>query len=493
MKGTMDMTLSNGIRLELGSYLGRGYVECTFPAGLPLDTAAFETIRGDRPPFLCPFSVSGLNGETVLKYDFGNRVSLAYLSGTFTLSEFTRLLHKLVDPLLDGEDWFLDYRYFCFDPQYIYLDRSAMDIGYLYFPVQGPCAADEDIKELFAGLLERCQVPDGGQLTAALYKCLMRRDFSLYEFRLALEQGGAPVQNPNPVPPQQPQQSQQPPQNPPPIQKKPVQQPSVQTPVQQPNPPAKQPASGGWNSGGAAPGGWNSAPAASLKKTEKPDKSKKKSESLDLGLSSDSDDELEAILSGGKPAKDSPKNKEEKAPLFGKLFGNKPKQPAPAPERREFLGGAAAGAGMPSSSPIPAPAPMSPADDGNTIIGDDNMVESGAYLRYVGNFCNPQTGSCPPPLIDIRIHDGAFSIGRFDVTKGYQQSDFEFAADINAVSRFHARIEERNGAYVLIHLGSPAGTYINGQPLAANVPVPLKNGDRVSFSAKGVDYLFTAQ
>ena len=473
MKGTMDMTLPNGIRLELGSYLGRGYAECILPSGLPLDIPAFETIRGDRPPFLCPFSVSGLNGETVLKYDFGNRVSLAYLSGTFALSEFTRLLHKLVDPLLDGEDWFLDYRYFCFDPQYIYLDRSAMDIRYLYFPVQGSCASDEDIKELFAGLLERCQIPDGSQLTAALYKCLMRRDFSLCEFRLALEQDGVPA------PPQQPPQNSQ---TPPPVQKKPVQ-PPVQPPVQQPEPPVKQP----------APGGWNFAPAVPPQKSEKSDKSKKKSEALDLGLSSDSDDDLEAILSGGRHAKDASRKKEEKTPLFGKLFGSKPKQVPPVPERREFLGGAAAGAGAPSQTPAPAPAPMPPADDGNTVIDDGSRPESGAFLRYVGNFRNPQTGSCPPALIDIRIHDGAFSIGRFDVSKGYQQSDFEFAADINTVSRFHARIEERNGAYVLIHLGSQAGTYVNGQPLAANVPVPLKNGDRVSFSAKGVDYLFTAQ
>ena len=493
------MTFSSGIRLELGNYLGRGYVECTLPAGLPLDTAAFETIRNDRPPFLCPFTVSGLNGETVLRYDFGNRVSLAYLNGTFSQAEFSRLLHTLIDPLLDGEDWFLDYRYFCFDPQYIYFDRAAMEVSYLYFPVQGPCASDEDIKELFAGLLERCQVPDGGQLTSALYKCLMRRDFSLYEFRQALDTAGtapqAAPQQPNPAP-----ASQIPVQQPPVQQQIPAAKPAApqQSPMQQPQQSVQaKPTSGGWNSGSASGGwnsggtqnGWNAAQAAPAGKPPKAEKGKKAD--FDIGLSSSSeDDDLEAILSGGKQSKhEKPKKKEKKSGGFH-FFDSKPKQPAQQPERREFIGGAAA---APNPSPAPVPVAAAPVDNGNTLIGDDSLPESGAFLRYVGSFRNPQTGGCPPQVIDIRIHDGSFSIGRFDVNKGYQQSDFEFAADINAVSRFHARIEERNGNYVLIHLGSPAGTYVNGQPLAANVPVPLKNGDRVSFSTKGVDYLFTAQ
>ena len=247
-------------------------------------------------------------------------------------------------------------------------------------------------------------------------------------------------------------------------------------------------ASGGWNSGGTQ-NGWNAAQAAPAGKPPKAEKGKKAD--FDIGLSSSSeDDDLEAILSGGKQSKhEKPKKKEKKSGGFH-FFDSKPKQPAQQPERREFIGGAAA---APNPSPAPVPVAAAPVDNGNTLIGDDSLPESGAFLRYVGSFRNPQTGGCPPQVIDIRIHDGSFSIGRFDVNKGYQQSDFEFAADINAVSRFHARIEERNGTYVLIHLGSPAGTYVNGQPLAANVPVPLKNGDRVSFSTKGVDYLFTAQ
>lgn len=475
----MNMTLSNGIRLELGNHLGQGYVECTLPAGLPLDTAAFGTICNDPPGFLCPFTVNGINGETIVRYDFGNRVSLAYLSGTFSPADFSKLLHRLVDPLLDGEDWFLDYRNFCFDPQYIYLDRSTMEIFYLYFPIQEPCASDGEIKDLFAGLLERCPVPAGSQLTSRLYQCLMRRDFSLYDFRNALDLSGSPQQ---PSMQQVPPAQQQPMRQVPPAQQPPMQQvPPAQRPPMQQAPSAQQPNPNGWSAAPSAPGTMPGNPGAS----------RGQNPGLSLGSSSDEDDNLEAILSGGKPPKAEKAKKKEKKSGGFRLFDNKPQPPAPVSERREFLGGAAAAPG-----PLPTPMPVAPpsqTSNSDTLIGGGGLPESGALLRYIGSFRNPQTGGCPPQIIDIRIHDGAFRIGRFDVSKGYQQSDFEFAPDINAVSRFHARIEERDGTYYLIHLGSAAGTYVNGQPLAANVPVPLKNGDRVSFSSKGVDYLFTAQ
>ena len=85
----------------------------------------------------------------------------------------------------------------------------------------------------------------------------------------------------------------------------------------------------------------------------------------------------------------------------------------------------------------------------------------------------------------------AFTIGRFDVSVGHQQSDYEFDKQTKAVSRHHAAIErEQDGCYTLVDLDSKAGTFLNGERLTPNVPVPLTRGSRVSFGTGGADYIW---
>ncbi len=83
-----------------------------------------------------------------------------------------------------------------------------------------------------------------------------------------------------------------------------------------------------------------------------------------------------------------------------------------------------------------------------------------------------------------------FTIGRFDVTVGRKQSDFEFAKNTMGVSRHHAVIERHHGRYQITDLQSSAGTYVNGTRLRANETVTLENDCRVSFGYDGADYLW---
>ena len=107
------------------------------------------------------------------------------------------------------------------------------------------------------------------------------------------------------------------------------------------------------------------------------------------------------------------------------------------------------------------------------------------YLRLVGDPALPRE-------IPVGLQPGqAFTIGRFDVSVGHQQSDYEFDKQTKAVSRHHAAIErEQDGCYTLVDLDSKAGTFLNGERLTPNVPVPLTRGSRVSFGTGGADYIW---
>lgn len=85
---------------------------------------------------------------------------------------------------------------------------------------------------------------------------------------------------------------------------------------------------------------------------------------------------------------------------------------------------------------------------------------------------------------------GVFSIGRYDVTVGRRQSDFEFEGKTKAVSRYHAAVERTEEGYTVSDLDSTAGTYVDGERLTPNVPRALTRGCRVSFGTAGADYIW---
>jgi hypothetical protein len=57
-------------------------------------------------------------------------------------------------------------------------------------------------------------------------------------------------------------------------------------------------------------------------------------------------------------------------------------------------------------------------------------------------------------------------------------ADNQIAADIRELSRHHARIDQRDGAFVLVDLNSGNGTFVNGKRVTEHKLTP---GDRVQF------------
>jgi DNA-binding CsgD family transcriptional regulator len=116
-------------------------------------------------------------------------------------------------------------------------------------------------------------------------------------------------------------------------------------------------------------------------------------------------------------------------------------------------------------------------DVGNTKLAD-------AYLRLVGLPGLPDT-------IALTLNESRpFVIGRFDVSVGRKQCDFEFEKTTKTVSRRHAAIRNTTRGTVIVDLNSRAGTFVNGIGITPGKPCRIKNSDRVSFGNMGVEYVF---
>jgi len=107
-------------------------------------------------------------------------------------------------------------------------------------------------------------------------------------------------------------------------------------------------------------------------------------------------------------------------------------------------------------------------------------------------------------LLPVIIHlpdKGKFLIGRFDVTVGFKQCDFEFNAETKNISRRHSvfeRIKKESGeneenvsyTYTVTDLNSKAGTWVNGRKIPPDIPHPIESGNHISFGNAGANYIF---
>ncbi len=434
-----------------------------------LDKKALYTIGNDCPPFLIPFTYRSVDGMAECTYRLGNHSKLQYRFGAHSVPEYVKFWENALRPLLDCEDWFLKPLSFVLDCQWIYADKTG-EVRYLYVPSLADCESLSSLKEMAMELSRQNSVADPAlenQVLRAMMQGFQPESFLAMLHTSAGKAGAAApakpaaAARPEPVSPVVPKNEPPRPQMPP-------------IPAPTPSPAMRQPE--------------KAAPIPAAPRVD--------------------DGEIHIDLSGGKRSKQ-PKEKpvKEHKPLFGgkkdkpvkehkPLFSSKKEKP------REILLGAAenppaAAYAVPKApaAPVVSAVPMysgmklevsyeAEAADGATQL-DDGAGSGSCCLRLVGNAGLPRE-------IAVDIQPGrAFTIGRFDVTVGQKQSDFEFAKETRAVSRRHAAIERREDGYYLVDLASSAGTFVNGQRLTPNVPQALTGGNRVSFGTGGADYIWT--
>jgi DNA-binding winged helix-turn-helix (wHTH) protein len=68
-------------------------------------------------------------------------------------------------------------------------------------------------------------------------------------------------------------------------------------------------------------------------------------------------------------------------------------------------------------------------------------------------------------------------------------SDCEVVLPSHFVSRYHAELRAGEGSYDLVDLGSSNGTVLNGQPMEANTPHTLKDGDSISIEEYSMGFV----
>lgn len=411
-----------------------------------LDTKALYTIQADQPEFLVPFRFLCVNGEVECTYQLENRGKLLYHCAKRSPGELTDFWGRVLQPLLDCGDWFLKPFSFVLELQYLYMDKDGKTISYLYIPSKEDCSSLEDLRGLAVDLAQKNPSIDA-ELEVKVLRAIMQ-DFQPNVFLQMLRKNqpalldktlSAPVVPPPPPPRPGP------------------------APTAQPAPKASEPATPKAEDIALAPkpvvddGGIH----IDLSGARKPEKPKK----------------------GLFRRKEKPEKKKEKKE--GGLFGKK-KEPAKEPEKEKgILLGAAAEAPVNIHAVTNVTVFSAEEEDDGVTVLDVSNGSMGCRFRLVGISGLPRE---IPVALDL---GGVFTIGRFDVTVGHRQSDFEFESKTKEVSRRHAAVEcLPDGGYTIVDLNSSAGTYVDGERLNPNVARRLSSGSRVAFGTAGAEYIW---
>ncbi len=410
-----------------------------------LDRKALYTIQADPPGFLIPFRHRNIDGQVELTYHPGSRTKLQYRFGKHPPKEYIAFWKQLLFPLLDCGDWFCKPSSFVLEAQYLYFDRDSAAISYLYIPTRRDLAGPDALQNLAIELSRQNSVTDPAIENQVLKAVL--KDFQPRSFLEMLRQFS-----------------------------------SEDAPPAVFDVPSAQP----------APAFQATAEHVALSEAAKVPVSPPKPAVPPAPKGNGAPDEIVIRLDGGPPAK---KQKKE-SHLFGEKKDKAKKQvekkngglfqKKKRTQNKEILLGAAV------EAPNSTVAPRQVSVQFHNAVQEDSVTElvergggDGPCLRLVGD-------ASLPPFIYVNIAAGAsFTIGRFDVTVGYRQSDFEFDRHTRAVSRHHAAIERgSDGNYSLVDLSSSDGSYVDGERLTPNVPHPLHNGCRVAFGTAGATYIW---
>jgi len=187
---------------------------------------------------------------------------------------------------------------------------------------------------------------------------------------------------------------------------------------------------------------------------------------------------MEALFGNGKKSKPEKKEKTPKKEKTGGLFGKKQTPPQPVTATQE----------TPTYNPVnPYPDPII----NNSYYQPQPMMSFESDETQIEESVNAGMSSPRLELISSDI-PGAPAIIVMDDPKGYIdigrassdsiQPDVCFSKSFSSIGRRHLRIQNQNGRYFAIDLGSANRTFLGGTALNPNVPVELKTGDELCFT-----------
>ena len=98
------------------------------------------------------------------------------------------LYSNLLNPFINGSDWFLDYRNFCVDSKYVFLDKDNKAY-FIYVPEKTYVNTTEEIVEFFRKTFVQFTIKDDADFQVRLYQYFSRNNVTLTElYKLFVEE-----------------------------------------------------------------------------------------------------------------------------------------------------------------------------------------------------------------------------------------------------------------------------------------------------------------
>jgi len=398
-----------------------------------VDRYALNTIQADCPDFILPFSYKSIDGQVEFAYKVGTLSRLHYFAGEFTPKEYAEFWQSLLIPLIDCGDWFMHPCSFVLCSDYLYYDKSKKTVSYIYIPSINGCSGYDAFHEMAASVSKIMTVSDAVLENKVLRSII--KDFNPTEFIKMLKEHVIE---------------------------------SVASPVLLPT--QKQ-----------------ICEAVSYEPPQPiPDAGEEIIIDIEQGIRFEQS-KKERVTGGyrifGGRSKRCKQTQQEESEMDIKKVETRAEKAKHSKLKKE----AELNAEQNEPDLIHQNQSLQIVSEQAEIIDitqNTTTIPVGPGLRYVGH-------AYLPPSIQVAIAEGEiFTIGRFDVSVGKQQSSFEFDKKTKAVSRRHAVIERDVDGYKIIDLASSAGTFIDDNKLPPNTPCGLETGCRVSFGNSGADYVW---
>ena len=469
----------NSEKFSVQSTLEANYLNVRLEEPIELDEIAMKVLKEDCPDFLIPYRLTTVNDTITLKYKLINTIALEYANLTLSKKAFVQLYMNMLIPFVKGKDWFLDYHNICIDPRYVYLDKHAGKVYFIYIPERSSQSSDDEIMNFFKRVFTNSSISDDKDFQVRLFRYFTNGSITLMGLYQIFQEeigkkdtgSGFVMEEPKPAPSTP---------KPPVIVNVPEEKKEKEPQVE--------------NKNGSAGSFLDGFLGAKKEKEPKKEKEIKKGKESKNDLFGDADDFLSGLDTGddfdifgdnsGKKKKEKEKSKPEKDTQEKKwgLFGKKKEnEPTVKVEKREES------TRKPTFTNNNSNAWM------NDMFQNDDQSEETEISTGESNY-----GSACLELIDSPISGamrrinldfaGAYvTIGR--ISADQIKPDIAFPSDFKRIGRQHARIERRNGQYYIIDLGSANHTFLNGRILAPNQPYHLEDGMELTFTdSKPVSY-----
>lgn len=440
---------------SLQSTLEANFLNVILPENPEIDEIAEKVIREDRPDFLIAYRDVNINGNITLKYKLINTIALAYSDRNMTKDQFIVLYMSLLNPFIQGKDWFLDYHNFCIDERYIFLDKQTMKASYIYVPEASFQNQDEDIVQFFKKIFSQIKIVNDPAFQVTMYQYFISDHVNFTDlYQLLQKEMKADMKTAEIRMPKVPEK------------------PEIKnTGTKSMQPLAEQ----------------NVHVKAVEAKAEQQvenspfdifDTGKKKTNSGDSAIN--------ALFGGKDKKKDDKSGKADKKNTGFNLFGKRKNKKDINDTKEEQLVERQKNAEMQNvydnafeSDKTETPQQCS---DITETEDEGNNFAVNAYLELLHS-------EIPGAIerINLNFAGPYITIGRMssDETK----PDVCFNKEFTRIGRKHARIERAGNGYCIIDLGSANHTLLNGNTLIPNQPYPLENNAILEFTkSKPVKY-----